>query len=427
MTEDQQTVTAAPAPDPAPEQRPPLERSTDHRVVAGVCGGLGRHLDIDPLVFRVVIAVLCLWGGVGLFLYGMAWLIVPVQGTGRNELQRLLSGRVDGQSLGAVLVTVLGTGIFFNYMGARGHLFPLLLIGLLAFAALRYDPAKHRRPPVPPEPPQDAPPPSVPGWWQRPDPMPKAEVTAPVDPLAKATVPTGAASSEATTGETTGGTTEDAAPDAVEPPSTPGRRRRGRGWLGPLFTLLAIGAATWTAVYGNRHDGHVNTLAVLAAALGTLGVGIMLGSLWGRPRGLVALAAVLSAATIVVGAAPWAWEKHSPRVTWAPTSATDLADSYQLGNGTATLDLRALAPGQGHTLVTRVHLGAGSLRVLLPAAPEAVISAKVGVGEVHLPDGSAGGLGSSRTADLNPTGSTANGTLSVDVEVGAGTVEVERG
>ena len=106
--------------------RPPLERSRDRRVVAGVCGGLGRHLDIDPVVFRVVIAVLCFSGGVGLFIYGLAWLIVPVERTRRNELQRLLSGRVDGQSLGAVLVTVLGTGIFFSYMGSSGKMWPLL-------------------------------------------------------------------------------------------------------------------------------------------------------------------------------------------------------------------------------------------------------------------------------------------------------------
>jgi phage shock protein PspC (stress-responsive transcriptional regulator) len=108
------------------DARSPLERSSEHRVVAGVCGGLGRYLDIDPVVFRVVIAVLSLWGGVGLFIYGMAWLIVPLEGTGHSELRRLLSGRVDGQSLGAVLVTVLGSGIFFTYMGSSDHVFPLL-------------------------------------------------------------------------------------------------------------------------------------------------------------------------------------------------------------------------------------------------------------------------------------------------------------
>ncbi|MFE7565043.1 PspC domain-containing protein [Kitasatospora sp. NPDC057500] len=135
---------------PSPE-RPPLTRAEHHRVVAGVCGGLGRHLDIDPVVFRVVTVVLCLSGGLGLFLYGLAWLIVPTeQGadgkgtgrTGRTELQRVLTGRVDGQSIGAVLLTVIGTGVFFSSMGDGDQLFPLLLLAGLVFLAVRYDPER---------------------------------------------------------------------------------------------------------------------------------------------------------------------------------------------------------------------------------------------------------------------------------------------
>ena len=60
MTDEQSTAgngTAATPPGEAPPQegqRPPLTRSGQHRVVAGVCGGLGRHLDIDPVVFREI-------------------------------------------------------------------------------------------------------------------------------------------------------------------------------------------------------------------------------------------------------------------------------------------------------------------------------------------------------------------------------------
>ncbi|MFF2953251.1 PspC domain-containing protein [Kitasatospora sp. NPDC057965] len=155
MTEDHRAeelheagTSAPPAPD-----RPPLTRAEHHRVVAGVCGGLGRHLDIDPVVFRVVTVVLCLSGGLGLFLYGLAWLIVPTEpgadgkgGTrsGRTELQRVLTGRVDGQSVGAVLLTVIGTGVFFSSMGDGGQLFPLLLLAGLVFLAVRYDPERRR-------------------------------------------------------------------------------------------------------------------------------------------------------------------------------------------------------------------------------------------------------------------------------------------
>ncbi|MFI5532364.1 PspC domain-containing protein [Kitasatospora sp. NPDC051853] len=151
MTDEQTTVPGPDAPT-GPEQppRPPLTRSERHRVVAGVCGGLGRHLDIDPVVFRVVTAVLCLSGGLGLFLYGLAWLIVPREPesgqAGRTELQRVLTGRVDGQSIGAVLLTVIGTGVFFSSMGDGDQLFPILLLGGLVLLAVRYDPERRRHP-----------------------------------------------------------------------------------------------------------------------------------------------------------------------------------------------------------------------------------------------------------------------------------------
>ncbi|MFJ8432675.1 PspC domain-containing protein [Kitasatospora sp. NPDC094019] len=156
MTEDHRTEELHEAGGGArtASDRPPLTRAERHRVVAGVCGGLGRHLDIDPVVFRVVTVVLCLSGGLGLFLYGLAWLIVPTEPgpdgkgggrSGRTELQRVLTGRVDGQSVGAVLLTVIGTGVFFSSMGDGDQLFPLLLLGGMVFLAVRYDPERRNR------------------------------------------------------------------------------------------------------------------------------------------------------------------------------------------------------------------------------------------------------------------------------------------
>ena len=54
-----------------------LYRSRADRVVAGVCGGLGRHLEIDPVVIRVVWAVLMVIAGAGILAYLLAWLIIP--------------------------------------------------------------------------------------------------------------------------------------------------------------------------------------------------------------------------------------------------------------------------------------------------------------------------------------------------------------
>jgi phage shock protein PspC (stress-responsive transcriptional regulator) len=59
-----------------------LRRSAHDRKVAGVAGGLARHLDIDPLILRVAFVVLAFFGGAGLLLYGACWLLVPEEETG---------------------------------------------------------------------------------------------------------------------------------------------------------------------------------------------------------------------------------------------------------------------------------------------------------------------------------------------------------
>ena len=57
-----------------------LRRSATDRKIAGVAGGLGRHLDVDPTVLRVLFVVAAFFGGAGLLLYGALWLLVPEDG-----------------------------------------------------------------------------------------------------------------------------------------------------------------------------------------------------------------------------------------------------------------------------------------------------------------------------------------------------------
>ena len=54
-----------------------LYRSTDDKMIAGVCGGLGEYFDIDPVVFRILFVVLVIGAGSGLIPYALLWLIVP--------------------------------------------------------------------------------------------------------------------------------------------------------------------------------------------------------------------------------------------------------------------------------------------------------------------------------------------------------------
>ncbi|MFH1786490.1 MAG: PspC domain-containing protein [archaeon] len=54
-----------------------LYRSGEDKLVAGVCGGLGEYLEMDPTLIRIAWAVAILVGGIGLLLYLVCWLVVP--------------------------------------------------------------------------------------------------------------------------------------------------------------------------------------------------------------------------------------------------------------------------------------------------------------------------------------------------------------
>ena len=56
-----------------------LRRSRGDRWIAGVCGGLARATGAESWLWRLVFAVFFLCGGLGLVLYLLMWLLVPVE------------------------------------------------------------------------------------------------------------------------------------------------------------------------------------------------------------------------------------------------------------------------------------------------------------------------------------------------------------
>ncbi len=54
-----------------------VHRSTTDRKIAGVCGGLGEYLDIDPTLLRIVAVVSLFIGGAGFLAYVIAWIMIP--------------------------------------------------------------------------------------------------------------------------------------------------------------------------------------------------------------------------------------------------------------------------------------------------------------------------------------------------------------
>ena len=115
----------------APEPRL-LRRSRDDKVIAGVCGGLGRYLGVDPVLLRIAFVVLAVAGGGGILIYVVAWILIPEEREGENlgtvkpagqEVTRLIVG-------GALIA--IGTILLLNLSLPRigKYFWPLALIAI---------------------------------------------------------------------------------------------------------------------------------------------------------------------------------------------------------------------------------------------------------------------------------------------------------
>lgn len=257
-----------------------LRRSVTDRNIAGVAGGLARHLDVDPIIVRVALVVAVFFGGAGLLAYIGAWVLVPEEGTDDEPLgleSRSRSLALAGVGILALLVAV------GDWAGAFWFPWPLAILAALVV------------------------------WF--------------LNRKDRATTPRSGESS---------------APTAWEVPASygrdprPARNPRRRGPILFLFTLALIALAE--GVLGVADLAGVPTAdgAYPALALGIIAVLLVIGSFWGRAGGLIALGVV---AALVTAAATVVDEVPEDRWSYAPTSAAEVRDSYDLGGGELTLDL----------------------------------------------------------------------------------------
>jgi phage shock protein PspC (stress-responsive transcriptional regulator) len=70
-----------------------MHRSSDSRVLAGVCGGISNATGIDVMLVRLAFVVLTVMSGVMALVYAGAWLIVPIDGESSNIFSRAVNDR----------------------------------------------------------------------------------------------------------------------------------------------------------------------------------------------------------------------------------------------------------------------------------------------------------------------------------------------
>jgi len=351
----------------------------DDKVVAGVCAGLGRYTDTDPVLWRVTVGVLTVFGGAGLVLYVLAWVLLPRTGAPASFAERTLRGPdrtasvIAAGLLGLVLIAVLdlvdsGLVVLAVIVG----------VGLLAVRDRRYRTAAG---------------PTAQAWG--PAPPPSSYGVPPVTPAWEPAVPA--------------------------PP-------RERSTLGPVTLSVATLVAGLLLLLRELGVDGITGPRVLAAALLVVGAGLVVGTWFGRARWLLAVGVVLALLLVPAAALDGRLAGGAGERTWVPVAADD-GGAFELGAGEAVLDLRRVEPGSVGALTARV--GVGRLLVLVPDDLRVRVVPQIGLGELIRDDGDGRTVLEAEPFDdrgvdelrLGPAGGRE---LVLGAEVGLGELEVRR-
>ena len=373
-------------------------------MLAGVAGGLGEYTGADPVLFRVLFAVLTVFGGAGILLYIVAWLFLPDQDQASSPAESLIGRGRGGDTVQAVLLAVAAFALAGLLL--RGDVGDLVLIVVVAVGGIllarhldeRRDSMPPVQPPAPPYQPHQAYQPYQP--YQPYDPVP-AGMGAGAAATATATYPVV--------------TTE---PPPVKPPKE--RSVLGRITLSVLLLVLGIAAALDAAGVVDPQARHY-----LALATGVLGLGLIVGAWRGRARGLVWLGIPVTVALIAVSTAEVNLDGGAGDRQYRPLSVGEVQDRYEVGVGNLELDLSELDL-TGRVLSTTASAGIGHVQVLVPREVDVEVVGRAGIGEADLFGERVEGSSPERTVlDDGPDGE-GGGRLELVVEVGVGRVEVDR-
>lgn len=360
-----------------------LRRSRTDRKVSGVAGGIAHHLDIDPLLVRIAFVILTFFGGGGLILYGVAWVLLPEEDTGDAVIHT-----EDGVRTAALIVAgvLAAASVVGDSVGGMEIPWPLLLVGLVLIVVLGGKQArKHGRG--------------------------SGDAAAPGDPR------TASGFGDVPEGTATYPTYPGYRPAPPPTPRQPDPKRRG-----PLLFAFTMGlAALGLGVVGTVHLAGVDVAPSVypATVLGVVGLMLVVGAFYGRAGGLILiglLAAGATAVTSVVGAF------DAGQITRTPDTAAELDDRYELGMGEIVIDLTdldgaELAKLDGETL--RVVLGVGHIRVVVPDDGLRVeADGSIEIGEVVLFDDE------SDTSDRGSHGEDDEPVLEVDADLFVGQIEI---
>jgi phage shock protein PspC (stress-responsive transcriptional regulator) len=309
-----------------------LRRRTTDRVLGGVAGGLGDYFNIDPLLIRIAFVGLMIFGGAGLVLYVVAWLLIPAEGQEASVIEGLLRrlGLVPVR-LGVVILIAglivlfltIVNGAYFSLPSFGGTPEAFWAVVIIAVGVLLL-----RR---------------------------RGEASAI------------AAERDATHEAETAPTRVAALP---RPPSP-------LGWYVVAAVLLTVGVL---AIVSQVAERPVSPGQFFGATFAVIGIGLVIGAWWGRARILILLAMVLLPFAILASFITTPLEGGVGNHEYAPVSVAELRSEYRSMGGRIILDLTNLGTDQ-RTFHIAASVGVGQLVVILPERASVEVRTRVGAGD----------------------------------------------
>ena len=357
-----------------------VKRSTDDRWVAGVCSGVARYLNIDPVIVRIVIAVLTIVGFAGAILYAAAWLLLPSEDAEKSLVAEWFNIDENEEQVRKIGLVSAGVIAVFSLLGDSGNWWGLGWL-LVPIAALYYL------------------------FVVRPNKSDKEAI--------KAQVMADMPSSDTITADVQAKIDKKVAEKLAH-----ARQPKSKALTLLTLSLIAIGVAI-TRIYADTND-DVGWTTYVAVALAITGVGLVIGTFWGHGGPLIALGLVLGLALAIGSVIPnGRIGEQSP----TPTTAAGVDSSYEHGVGLLELDLTDVAdPTEllGRTIT--LDNGVGQTKVIVPEGLNVTIDGELELGEISV-------FGRKQHGTENAIKLPASGTgaaLTIEIDQKIGNIEVIR-
>lgn len=366
-----------------------LERRTSDRVIAGVAGGLGDYLNVDPVLIRAAFAGLMIFGGAGLVLYVALWFFMPTAGERDSIVESGVRWTTRRGMRTATVLLILLAVVFLTDWVTGGGYFSIEPAHIWALSAIVIGGAfligRSGRSP---------------------------SRVADVAPVAEHA---GAGGSAEVASSADGAAAALQANSVAQP-----RERSALPWLILGSALLAVAVL---AVAGATGSVRVLPSQYFGAAFVVAGLGLAIGSWWGHARrfillGLLALPLAIGSAFVTVPLEGGAGDHY-----FHPVGIGELQPEYRLVGGRLWIDLTDLPIGTEPLTIT-AGVGVGRLVVIVPQGANIEVDARVDAGALRLLESEQSGTGLSDRVVRG--GNLGRGAFVLRLDAGIGSVEVRR-